>query len=151
MVSIIFSTLLIFSQLDYLRLALVDNFIPKLLSVVKDCAVLTLSSIRDRAYNGDRGIDQFMTTISEQINRPPAEQRMILHNVGWETYEKLLADLASQSSVRLTYDRGILEIMSPLSEHEIIKHVIERIVEITAEELGMEVRCFGSTTFRRAD
>jgi hypothetical protein len=36
----------------------------------------------------------------------PAEQRVVLHNVGWETYEHLLADHESSSAPRFTYDRG---------------------------------------------
>jgi len=32
----------------------------------------------------------------------PPEQRVILHNVGWETYERLLADLQDSSAPRLT-------------------------------------------------
>src|SRR5437868_2462482 len=92
-----------------------------------------------------------MSTISEQVSRPAAEQRVILHNVGWQTYEKLLADLASQSSVRLTYDRGTLEIMSPLSEHERINRTIALLIEILAEEMNIDVEDFGSTTFKRED
>jgi Uma2 family endonuclease len=92
-----------------------------------------------------------ITDISEKISRQPAEQKMILHNVSWKTYQNLLADFANQSSPRLTYDRGTLEIMSPLSEHEHLKHILEQIVDTTAEELGIDVKCFGSTTFKRED
>ena len=35
-----------------------------------------------------------------------AEQRMVLHNVRWETYERLLAEQADSSAPRFTYDRG---------------------------------------------
>src|SRR5437868_1631488 len=79
------------------------------------------------------------------------EQRIIVPNVSWATYESFLADLANQSSIRLTYDRGMLEIMSPLTEHERLKHIIELMIEILAEELDMELECFGSTTFKRKD
>jgi Uma2 family endonuclease len=71
--------------------------------------------------------------------------------VSWTTYEQLLADLASQSSTRLTYDRGILEIMSPLPEHEEGNRTIALLVEVLAEAMGIDVRNFGSTTFRRED
>ena len=43
-------------------------------------------------------------------------QRAGVHPASWETYEKLLADLANPCHHRLTYDRGTLEIMSPFSE-----------------------------------
>lgn len=79
------------------------------------------------------------------------EQRVLLHNVSWTTYEKLLAAFSSQSSVRLSYDEGTLEIMTPLPEHERIKHVAEMILEFLAEELGINLYCLGSTTFKRKD
>ena len=39
--------------------------------------------------------------------------RVVLHNVSWETYERILADQISSRSPRFTFDRGELEIMSP--------------------------------------
>jgi hypothetical protein len=46
------------------------------------------------------------------IQSPP-EQRVVLHNLSWQTYDRLLAEVAGCSSLRLTYDRGTLEIISP--------------------------------------
>jgi Uma2 family endonuclease len=46
------------------------------------------------------------------------EQRIVLQNVSWETYERLLSDHADASTPRFTFDRGVLEILSPSSEHE---------------------------------
>ena len=40
----------------------------------------------------------------------PPEQKVALHNVSWETYERLLADLQDGSAPRLTYDRGRLRL-----------------------------------------
>lgn len=81
----------------------------------------------------------------------PTEQRVTLHNVSWETYERLLADLAESSAPRLTYDRGTLEIMSPSSEHERYNRTIARIVEELAFEANVDIDNLGSTTFRRED
>src|SRR5438034_9472497 len=87
----------------------------------------------------------------EKVSQPLGEQRVIVHNVSWETYEGLIADFANQSSPRLTYDRGTLEIMTPLPDHERVKHIIEIIIEVVAEELELDVECLGSTTFKRED
>src|SRR3989442_8192114 len=81
----------------------------------------------------------------------PPEQRMILHGIRWETYESLLKDLENSSAPRLTFDRGTLEIMSPLQEHEELRHNLEALLEIVAEMRDLDVRCLGSTTFRRED
>jgi Uma2 family endonuclease len=81
----------------------------------------------------------------------PAEQRVVLHNVTWETYERLLAEHAGRSSPRLTYDRGDLEVKSPLPEHERLNRAIQLLVPLVAGEIGVKVYSLGSTTFRRED
>jgi Uma2 family endonuclease len=89
--------------------------------------------------------------IGEHVSHAQPAQRVIVHSVSWTTYEHLLADLSNQSSTRLTYDRGILEIMCPLPEHEEWNRTIALLVEVLAEEMHIDIRNFGSTTFRRAD
>jgi Uma2 family endonuclease len=89
--------------------------------------------------------------IGEHVSHAQTEQRVIVRFVSWTTYEHLLADLSNQSSTRLTYDRGLLEIMCPLPEHEEWNRTIALLVEVLAEEMRIDVRNFGSTTFRRAD
>jgi Uma2 family endonuclease len=81
----------------------------------------------------------------------PPERNVILGDVSWETYERLLADFADQSAPRLAYDRGVLQIMSPLPEHEEYNRTIALLVEVVAEEWNLDVRNLGSTTFKRAD
>jgi Uma2 family endonuclease len=80
----------------------------------------------------------------------PAEHRMII-NVSWRTYESLLADLKTSSAPRLSFDQGTLEIMSPSSTHEELNRTVAAMVEVWAEELGIEFRNLGSTTFKRED
>jgi Uma2 family endonuclease len=81
----------------------------------------------------------------------PAEERVILHDVSWKTYECLLADFADSSAPRFTFDRGTLEIMSPREEHEEANRAIALLVEVVAEERDVDVRNLGSTTFKRED
>jgi Uma2 family endonuclease len=86
--------------------------------------------------------------------RPPSflddVQHMVLEDVSWDFYELLLKELGDRP-IRVTYDRGRLEMMSPLPEHEQGKKIIGRMIETLTVELGMEVASFGSTTFRRED
>lgn len=74
-----------------------------------------------------------------------------LKGVQWKTYQSLLWDLAEDSSKKLAYDRGFLEIMTPLPEHEVNKVFLGRLVWTTTEVLGLEVATFGSTTLSRED
>ncbi len=80
------------------------------------------------------------------------EQRILLRNVAWDTYERLLVEREENSAPRFTYDQGVLEIMSPLlSEHEQYGDDIRFLVRILAEELSIPVKGFGSMTLRRED
>ncbi len=83
--------------------------------------------------------------------RNAAEQRVLLSAIGWETYERLLAEHQDSSAPRFTYDRGALEIMSPLPDHEKYNRAIASLVEVVAEERGLDFENLGSTTFRRED
>lgn len=85
------------------------------------------------------------------IARPPAEQRIVLHNVAWDTYERLLADHVGSSAPRFAYDQGELEILSPSTKHEEDNRTLALLVEMVAMELAIEVRNVGSMTFKRED
>lgn len=78
-----------------------------------------------------------------------SDETVLLSNVSWSTYEKLLADLANQSTPHLTYSQGVLQIMSPGPAHERLAHILERIIERFAEENDINVYCLRSTTFKR--
>ena len=78
-------------------------------------------------------------------------QREMMYDISWETYERLLVDFAESSAPRLAYDRGTLEIMSPLEEHEERNRTIALLVEAVAEERDIDIRNLGSSTFKRKD
>jgi Uma2 family endonuclease len=73
---------------------------------------------------------------------------VVLYGIRWETYEALLGDLTHRGP-RLTYDEGSLQIMTPLFRHENYAEVLGRLVDIIAEELDIDYRAAGSTTFKR--
>ena len=62
---------------------------------------------------------------------------MVLYNIGWNTYEHLLADNENNSAPRCAYDRGELEIMSPSPEHEKFNRRIAQLVLAVTEEIGV--------------
>ena len=83
------------------------------------------------------------------VKSTPAEQRTVLHNISWETFEALLRDTGEDRGSRFAYDCGVLEIMTPLFEHENPKSNFGNFIIALAEELGIEVRSAGSTTLKR--
>jgi Uma2 family endonuclease len=81
---------------------------------------------------------------SNMLRQP--EQCIQLSGISWQTYQTLLGEL-SERRLRLTYNRGILEIMAPSPEHELYKKLASRFVETIAEELRISIYPLGSTTF----
>jgi Uma2 family endonuclease len=79
----------------------------------------------------------------------PSEQRFLLQDIPWPTYERFLRLLADRLSIRLTYDRGTLELLSPSHEHENQTYLLARLVDALTEELNLPVKGGRSTTFRR--
>jgi Uma2 family endonuclease len=88
-----------------------------------------------------------------QLLDPPVEdsldyvQHLVLEDADWDLYEKLLKTVGSRP-IRITYDDGRMEIMSPLPEHEWPQKIISRLIEALALETGTELAAYGSTTFR---
>ncbi|MEG3888645.1 Uma2 family endonuclease, partial [Microcoleus sp. herbarium19] len=69
-------------------------------------------------------------------------------DITWQMFETLLTELEESRASRLSYSKGILEIMVPLPEHEVGKVLIGNLVEALLEELGIEFWSLGSTTFK---
>lgn len=79
----------------------------------------------------------------------PAEQRTVLRNISWQTFEALLKETGEERNSRFAYDNGTLEIMTPLYEHENPKIQFDRFIVALAEELEIEIKSAGSTTLKR--
>jgi Uma2 family endonuclease len=78
-------------------------------------------------------------------------QRVLLRNISWDEFEQILDELGESRASRLAYYKGMLEIMVPLAGHEDGKEIIGDLVKILLEELNIEFRSLGSTTFKRRD
>lgn len=78
-----------------------------------------------------------------------AEQRIVLRNISWETFETLLKETGEDRGSRFVYDCGTLEIMTPLYEHENPKSNFGNFIVALAEELDIEIKSAGSTTLKR--
>lgn len=79
------------------------------------------------------------------------EQQVILHDVSWATYERLLIEHQAGNTTRCNYDQGLLEIITLSQEHEKLKQTLSTLVEILAAELELDNAGAGATTFRRGD
>ncbi len=72
------------------------------------------------------------------IPLPVDQQVVLLADIDWETYERIIEAFADQR-FRHTYADGMLEIIAPLNRHEWIKKLIGRIVEMISWRLRIPI------------
>jgi Uma2 family endonuclease len=82
---------------------------------------------------------------------PREDHYVHLDGVSWADYERVLEIRGESSVPRLTYLRGILEIMSPSKDHEGIKSLIGRLVETWCLDRGIELMPYGSWTLKQRE
>jgi Uma2 family endonuclease len=85
----------------------------------------------------------------EAIERLPEGATLVIRQATWEDYERLLDDLRDRPNLRVSYDSGTLEIMSPLPEHEEYASFIEAVVRLIGEELDLTIEGRGNATWKR--
>lgn len=68
----------------------------------------------------------------------------------WSHYEVLLAVRGDAPVPRIAYLEGVLELMSPSQDHEIIKSMIGQLIETYVSEVGIDLWPVGSWTIKSA-
>ena len=89
-----------------------------------------------------------MATIERAVET--AESRFVLRGVPWKVYE-CLRECADNYHVRMTYDEGTLELMSPSPTHERVKSLLRQLLETFTVELRIPRQSLGSTTWKREE
>jgi Uma2 family endonuclease len=95
------------------------------------------------------------TTISnteslvELIEHMAADSVLTQHGVSWAEYEELLDVVGEARGLRVSYDSGTLQIMSPSSKHERHAWLIGQLVGLLSTRLHIRVLYYGSTTIRK--
>jgi Uma2 family endonuclease len=79
------------------------------------------------------------------------ESRVLLVDLDWQDYLKMGDILRDRPALRLTYDRGSLEIMTTSQGHEKYKKWLARLLETLAEEFNVPIDTAGNMTFQRED
>ena len=78
------------------------------------------------------------------------QQHLVMHDVSWAFYQQVLEQIGN-GSLRVTFDRGSMEITGSLLEHERAKGAVIRLLEMMTLEMEIESVNLGSTTFYRED
>ena len=85
----------------------------------------------------------------EAIEHLPEGAMLRLEHVTWNEYEQMLEELIEHPGMRVSYNEGRVEIMSPTYEHEMYKDFSTRLVHVLSEELSVPVEAAGATTYKR--
>jgi Uma2 family endonuclease len=86
-----------------------------------------------------------------QEEAPRGDQVVVIENATWSDYQRFLELRGDRSSPRVAYLEGALEIMSPSQDHEAIKSLIGRLIEVWCLEHDIEFSPFGAWTLERKD
>jgi Uma2 family endonuclease len=85
----------------------------------------------------------------EAIEHLPDGAMLRLEDISWDEYEQLLDQLAEWRGMRVSYDRGRVEIMSPSFQHEKFIAFISGVGRVLAEEMDLTVEAAGATTYKQ--
>lgn len=86
-----------------------------------------------------------MATVEQTLLTP--EDRLVLSGISWDIYEALREN-EENWHIRMTYDEGALELMSPSMDHEAIKRLVGQMIEALTEELSVPRRSLSASTWK---
>lgn len=79
---------------------------------------------------------------------PEIVERVVLHGISWETYERILNEHNEVSNRHFAYNEGDLEIMVLGYQHETLKARLSELITEIARILEIDYEGAASTTFR---
>ena len=79
-------------------------------------------------------IESASMTVAAPSSVASSFEHVVLEDMSWDFYERLLREIGSRQ-IRVTYDDGRMEIMSPLPKHERWGAWIGRLVELMLFEV----------------
>lgn len=85
----------------------------------------------------------------DAIDHLPPGGMLVVNDVTWEEYEHLLEELSDRPGVRVTYDQGRLQAVSPLRAHERYTQILFDLADVTADFFELPFEPIGSTTLKQ--
>ena len=84
------------------------------------------------------------------VSNIPIGTTLFWPNFTWKEFESLAAQLGDRRDVRLSYDRGEMEIAMPSPEHEEYVDLIQDLTRTLVRTLGMRLESRGTALLKRA-
>lgn len=88
-------------------------------------------------------------TYTELIERLTPEATLTLRGVSWETYEDLLEAVGEAPPLRISYDEGVMQIMTISFEHEFFAECISQAIGLARSVLKIKIIFFGRATMKK--
>lgn len=87
----------------------------------------------------------------ERDNLQQKDKLFICSDTSWDEYEAILQQKANSSAYRISFLNGVLKIMSPSRNHEIIKDFIYLLIVTYCDAIELDYYPLGSTTLKQKD
>lgn len=85
---------------------------------------------------------------TELIERMTPETTLTLRGVSWETYEDLLKAVGEAPALRISYNEGVLQIITVSFEHEYFSEVLDQLVGRFSQIARIKILFFGRATMK---
>jgi len=83
------------------------------------------------------------------VERMPEDTVVTFHDVSWEEYEDLLERVGEPSGLRISFNEGIMQVMTLSAEHETYGEFISHLISHLSFKLQINIAFFGSATIRK--
>jgi Uma2 family endonuclease len=90
-------------------------------------------------------IEQVLAELAEK------EAHIYLPGVSWDFYKAVVEAVGARPRLRITFDRGDMELMTISGRHDSYKHLLGLFFVILAEELNVDIKGFGACTLKGED
>jgi hypothetical protein len=75
----------------------------------------------------------------ELIERLTPEATLTLHGMSWKTYEDILEMVGEAPALRISYNEGVIQIMTVSFEHEFCSACIEQLIGLVRTILRIKI------------
>ena len=79
----------------------------------------------------------------------PSGATTILRDVSWEDYEFLLQEITDAPHLRISYDDGVLQIMTTSTDHEELTVILNKLISVIEDELRIPMQSYRSATLKK--
>jgi Uma2 family endonuclease len=85
------------------------------------------------------------------MSKSPHPGNILLENVPWQDLETILFKRQKNGGTLLAYDQGTLELITPSSQHQEYREILEEFIIMLLDVQNINYRCLGAMLWQRPD